>query len=104
MTIKYILDLIFSFAGIIILSPLWILLFLIMLENGPAIVYSQKRCGIDSKAFFVRKFRSMFINAEEGTGVVLATENDRRITKIGRILRSMAIDELPQLVNIVRGK
>jgi len=97
-------DIILSLIGIILSIPLWILISLVILiEDGPPIFYTQKRMGRRGKIFKAIKFRSMIKNAEKGTGPVQAAENDLRVTKVGRILRTMAMDELPQLINILRG-
>lgn len=71
-------------------------------DNGP-VFYSQKRVGKDGIIFNALKFRSMVPDAEKNTGAVWATENDPRITRIGRFLRATAMDELPQLWNIFKG-
>lgn len=75
----------------------------IKLEDGGPIFYRQSRMGIGNRSFRVVKFRSMIANAEASTGPVWAAENDHRLTRVGRILRAMALDELPQLWNIIKG-
>src|SRR4030066_2019609 len=85
-------------------SPLWILFGLaIILEDGLPIFYLQERVGKGGKIFKAIKFRSMIKDAEKGTGPVQAVENDPRVTKVGKILRATAMDELPQLINILKG-
>jgi len=97
-------DVSLSFIGIIISIPLWILFsLLIWLEDRGPIFYPQYRVGKNGKIFKVRKFRSMIKNAEESTGAIWAKENDPRVTKVGRILRATAMDELPQLLSILKG-
>ena len=97
-------DFILSLIGIIISFPLWILIgLLIWLEDRGPIFYSQYRVGKDGKIFKAIKFRSMIKDAEKQTGAVWAKEDDPRITKIGRILRATAMDELPQLLSILKG-
>ena len=97
-------DFLLSLTGIIFSSPLWILFgLLIVLEDGLPIFYFQERVGKGGKIFKAMKFRSMIKNAEKDTGPVQAVENDPRITRIGKILRATAMDELPQLVNILKG-
>jgi Undecaprenyl-phosphate glucose phosphotransferase len=71
-------------------------------SSGP-VFYTQERMGLDGKAFQVLKFRSMFMNAEEETGPVWARDNDPRCTPVGRWLRKLDLDELPQLWNVLRG-
>ncbi len=97
-------DFTLSLAGLIVSSPLWILFaFLIWLEDRGSIFYKQERVGKDNRIFKVIKFRSMIKDAEKDVGPVQARENDPRVTKVGRILRATAMDELPQLINILKG-
>ena len=97
-------DFTLSLIGIIISLPLWILIgLLIWLEDRGPVFYSQYRVGKDGKIFKAIKFRSMIKDAEKQTGAVWAKEDDPRITKIGRILRATAMDELPQLLSILKG-
>ena len=90
------------------LTVLWALLWIfiplaIWLQDLGPIFYSQARIGKDGRIFLIRKFRTMIPNAESVTGAVWSQTNDPRITKIGKILRWTALDELPQLWNIIRG-
>ena len=90
--------------GLIFLSPLMLCIALIIkLESEGPVFYSQVRMGLDGRPFPVIKFRSMRINAED-TGPGWTTENDPRITRIGRWLRRLEIDELPQLINVLYGQ
>lgn len=73
------------------------------LEDKGAILYSQERVGQGGKVFRLYKFRSMVPDAENSTGPVWASENDHRVTRVGRVLRATAMDELPQLWNILKG-
>lgn len=100
--IKRFVDVAVSLAGLIITLPIFIIVpIAIKLESkGPAI-YKQLRVTRRQKNFNVYKFRTMYEDAEKTTGAVLATENDPRITKVGKFLRSTRIDELPQLFNIL---
>lgn len=89
----------------VLLAPLWLALWIaiplaIKLDDGGPVFYSQRRVGRGGKEFTVRKFRSMVIDAEKGTGAVWASPNDSRITRVGRILRHTALDELPQVLNV----
>jgi exopolysaccharide biosynthesis polyprenyl glycosylphosphotransferase len=111
---KRLSDIILSILGIIVLSPLLLLTVLaIKLDSkGPAI-YSQPRAGKNGKVFKMYKFRSMCENADEKLedlqklnekdGPVFKISNDPRNTRVGRIIRKRSIDELPQLVNIIKG-
>jgi len=94
-----------SLVGIIVSLPLWFFIgLLILLEDGWPIFYLQERVGKKGRVFKAIKFRSMIKDAEKSTGPVQASENDPRTTKVGRILRATAMDELPQLVNILKGE
>lgn len=101
---KRIFDILLSSFGLICSSPLWVLFaLLIKLQDGGPVFYGQERVGERGRVFRVLKFRSMIVDAEKQTGAVWATENDPRVTRIGRLLRATAMDELPQLWNIFRG-
>ncbi len=101
-------DLLVLILAHLLLAPLWIVLWIVIplaikLDDGGPVFYSQRRVGRGGKPFTLRKFRSMVINAEKGTGAVWATRNDPRITRVGRILRHTALDELPQVLNVWSG-
>jgi lipopolysaccharide/colanic/teichoic acid biosynthesis glycosyltransferase len=94
-------------AGVGLLCALPFILFviaLIYLEDGPPAFYTQIRVGRGGRTFRVYKFRSMVKEAEAHTGAVLAAKDDPRITRVGRLLRKTAMDELPQLLNIFLGQ
>ncbi len=100
---KRIFDLCFSLVVGVIALPIGIIVAVcIKLEDGGAVFYRQQRLTIDDKLFYVYKFRSMVQNAEIN-GPQLATEHDERITKVGRFLRKCRLDELPQIINILKG-
>ena len=102
--IKRLFDIFLSSVGLVCSSPLWILFSLaIWLEDRGPLFYTQDRVGKNGRIFKAYKFRSMIPDAEKHTGAVWASENDPRITKVGRILRATAMDELPQLWNIFKG-
>lgn len=102
--LKRIFDMFLSLIGIIGSSPLWVIFSsAIIIEDGLPIFYLQERVGKKGRIFKGIKFRSMVKDAEKATGPVQAVENDPRVTKVGRILRATAMDELPQLINILRG-
>ncbi len=97
-------DVVLSFFGILISSPLWIVFaFLIWIEDRGPIFYNQERMGRFGHIFMALKFRSMNIDAEKENVPIQATENDIRVTKVGKYMRKTAMDELPQLVNIFKG-
>lgn len=111
---KRLLDLICSLLGIIVLSPvLLIVAILIKLESKGPIVFSQKRVGLNGNEFKMYKFRSMAENAEElkekltkqneMSGPMFKMKDDPRVTKVGRFIRKTSIDELPQLINVLKG-
>jgi lipopolysaccharide/colanic/teichoic acid biosynthesis glycosyltransferase len=104
MSAKRLLDVLLSGAGLIASSPLWALIAAaIKLESPGAVFYTQARVGEGGRHFNAIKFRSMVENAEAGVGPVQATAHDPRVTRVGRMLRATALDELPQLWNIFRG-
>jgi lipopolysaccharide/colanic/teichoic acid biosynthesis glycosyltransferase len=91
-------------AGLIASAPLWaVLAAAITLEDGGPVFFRQERVGLNGRIFQALKFRSMRPDAEALTGAVQATEHDPRVTRIGRLMRVTAMDELPQLWNILRG-
>lgn len=102
--VKRILDIIFSLIFIVILSPVFLIVSICIkvCDRGP-VFYSQTRCTKNGKHFQIYKFRSMIKNAEEESKPQLTKENDERITKVGKIIRRLKIDELPQLINILKG-
>jgi len=101
---KRLFDIFLSGIGLIGSSPLWLLFSLsIKLEDRGPIFYTQERVDKNGRVFKAIKFRSMIPDAEKHTGAVWASENDPRVTKVGRILRATAMDELTQLWNIFKG-
>jgi lipopolysaccharide/colanic/teichoic acid biosynthesis glycosyltransferase len=97
-------DVALSAAGLLASLPLWILFAAAVKgEDGGPVFFSQERVGLNGRIFRARKFRSMIPDAEAGTGPVQASEHDPRITRVGRLLRATAMDELPQLWNIFIG-
>lgn len=102
--LKRLFDISLSSLGLIGSAPLWVMFSLaILLEDGWPLFYSQERVGRNGRIFRALKFRSMIKDAEKETGPVQAVENDPRVTRTGRILRKTAMDELPQLINILKG-
>jgi lipopolysaccharide/colanic/teichoic acid biosynthesis glycosyltransferase len=101
---KRLLDMALAGGGLIVSAPLWaIIAALIKIEDGGPVFFSQERVGQGGRPFKALKFRSMIVDAEAGTGPIQSGEHDARITRIGRVLRATAMDELPQLWNIFRG-
>jgi exopolysaccharide biosynthesis polyprenyl glycosylphosphotransferase len=104
LVLKRSLDILMSLTGLILASPLLIIGYLgVRLQDGGPAFYMQERLTKDNKTFRLIKFRSMVPDAENETGAVLASENDARITRFGRFLRKSRIDELPQLINVIKG-
>lgn len=103
--LKRIIDFAAALGGLIVLSPLLaVVAALIRREDGGPAIYRQDRMGIDGRRFTIFKFRTMPLNAEQESGPIFADDDDGRCTKIGLALRRYRIDELPQLVNVVRGE
>lgn len=102
---KRFLDILVSLLSLIVLSPLMLITALaIKLDSKGPVIFKQERLGLGGRVFLIYKFRSMCENAEHmGTGVY-SGDDDMRVTKVGKILRATSIDELPQLVNILKGE
>lgn len=105
LTIKRLIDFLGSLLGIVIISPFLIVVaFCIKISSKGPVFFKQERLGKNGKVFKIIKFRTMVIGAEKmGTGLFVKTDEDNRITKIGRLLRSTSLDELPQLFNVLAG-
>lgn len=102
--IKIIFDYITSFFALIILSPIFIIIaFFIKIDSKGPVFFKQERVGKDGKLFIIYKFRTMIVNAvNKGHGISVVS-NDPRITRVGSFLRKWSLDELPQLINILKG-
>ena len=102
--LKRLLDIIISLLALIVAGiPMAVVALLIKLDSKGPIIFRQKRLGKDGKTFEMLKFRSMKVNSEFTGSGVYSNDSDNRVTKIGKILRKTSIDELPQLINILRG-
>lgn len=112
--LKRFFDIVLSGAALICLSPVFLITAIaIKLEDGGPAFFTQPRAGKDMKPFKMYKFRSMYVNADEKlkellkdneqTGHAFKIKNDPRITKVGKFIRKTSIDELPQLINIIKG-
>ena len=102
--IKRTWDILFSLLLMIILSPILLITALaIKIGDGGPVFYRQIRCTKNGNEFEILKFRSMVVDAEKKGKAVLATENDPRITAVGKLIRKLRIDELPQLINVLKG-
>jgi lipopolysaccharide/colanic/teichoic acid biosynthesis glycosyltransferase len=102
--LKRFFDLIVVLAGLLISSPMWLTFSIaIKLEDRGPILFTQNRWGKDKGTIRVYKFRTMVPNSVEKFGNIQAQENDPRITRVGRFLRATSLDEMPQLLNILKG-
>lgn len=100
---KRLMDVVFSLAALLALSPILILTAMaIALEGGLPVIFRQTRIGLGGREFEMFKFRSMTKNAAV-TGPYFTETNDVRITRVGRFIRRTSIDELPQIINVLRG-
>lgn len=106
--IKRLLDIIFSIIGIIVFIPIWIIVpILIKADDKGSVFYLAPRIGRNSKKIMMYKFRSMHegnIDIRNDDGSTFNSENDSRVTKIGKFLRRTSMDELPQLFNVLKGE
>lgn len=102
-TFKRFLDIIVSALGIFLLSPLIIITaIMIKIESPGPVFFKQERLGVEGKVFRIYKFRSMCLDAEKGG--VYEKEGDKRVTRVGKLIRKTSIDEIPQLINILKGQ
>jgi lipopolysaccharide/colanic/teichoic acid biosynthesis glycosyltransferase len=98
------LDIFLSGLGVLVSAPLWaVIAAAIKLDTRGPVFYGQARVGEGGRIFEVLKFRSMIADAEKDVGLKPAEQHDPRVTRVGRVLRATAMDELPQLWNIFRG-
>ena len=113
--IKRLIDIVASLIGLVLLSPLLLIVSIaIKVESKGPVIFKQKRVGLNGKLFDIYKFRSMVENAEElkkkledkneMSGPMFKIADDPRITKVGKFIRKTSIDELPQLVNVLKGE
>ncbi len=102
---KRLIDLLGSLTGLIILLPVFVIIsILIKLTSKGPIFFTQERLGKNGKIFKIIKFRTMVVNAEKmGDRIAVKNEDDPRITKVGKFLRATSLDELPQLLNVLKG-
>lgn len=112
---KRLFDIIFSVLALVVMSPIFLTFsILIKLESPGPVIFRQERIGMNHKPFIMYKFRSMVVNAEElkhklekqnqRIGPMFKIKNDPRVTQIGHFIRKTSIDELPQLINILKGE
>ena len=102
--VKRAMDIALATAGLIVLSPLLALIAVLVKITSPGpIFFRQERCGLNGQSFQMLKFRSMRADAETHSGAVWAKQNDTRRTRLGTFLRCTSLDELPQLINVLKG-
>lgn len=102
--LKRSLDLLFSFILLVVAAPIMLLTAIIIkLESKGPVIFKQVRVGENDREFNIYKFRSMRQDAESATGPVWAGSGDNRATRVGRIIRLIRVDELPQLINVIKG-
>lgn len=103
--VKRFLDVTASFLGLVLLSPLMLAVsILIKIDSRGPVIFRQTRIGRNGKVFEIYKFRSMCVGAEKTGSGVYSGKGDARVTRMGKILRATGIDELPQLLNILKGE
>ena len=102
--IRRLLDIVVALVGLISLSPLWLLIAISLVLDSPGpLFYRARRVGKDGNLFDLYKFRSMVTDADR-RGPAITAAGDTRVTRVGRILRKTKLDELPQLLNVLRGE
>jgi len=102
---KRLIDITISVVSLIILTPIMMILgIFIKIDTPGPVFHKQERVGLRGKKFTLVKFRSMVSDAEKHTGPVWAEKNDKRITRIGRVIRPYRLDELPQIINVLKGE
>jgi Undecaprenyl-phosphate glucose phosphotransferase len=102
--VKRMMDVVLSALALVLLSPLMaVIAVLVKLTSPGPIFYRQERCGLNGRTFYMLKFRSLRVDAEQKTGAVWAVRNDPRRTRVGAFLRKTSLDELPQLWNVLKG-
>ncbi|MCB2203909.1 undecaprenyl-phosphate glucose phosphotransferase [bacterium] len=103
--LKRLFDIAFSLLVLLLFSPFAALIFLIIwIESGRPIFYRQVRVGLEGEEFELLKFRTMKVNAEQETGPTWTKRGDPRVTRIGKLLRRLSLDEIPQFINVLRGE
>lgn len=103
--IKRLIDFVLALCGLIVLSPVFIILCIwIKLDSKGPILFKQKRVGINKTYFYIYKFRTMYIDTPKDMPTHMLSNPDQFITKAGKFLRKTSLDELPQIINIIKGE
>jgi exopolysaccharide biosynthesis polyprenyl glycosylphosphotransferase len=104
MAAKRVVDIVGSVAGLLVLSPLMIAIAVAIKWTSPGpVFFRQKRYGYHNRRFWIYKFRTMYVHLEDRRGTLQTTSGDPRVTPLGRFLRRTSLDELPQLINVLKG-
>ncbi|MGH0683678.1 sugar transferase [Bacillus mycoides] len=104
-SLKQIIDCIFAIVGLVVSSPLFLLLIIcIKLDSKGPVLFKQRRIGKEKKEFYILKFRTMRIDTPKDMPTHLLEDPDMYITKVGKFLRKTSLDELPQIINIIKGE
>lgn len=104
MNAKRVFDVFFSVAGLLFLSPVFVIVIILLkLDSKGSVFYKQLRVGLNQKNFELIKFRTMYVNSDK-VGLLTIGDHDSRITRVGCWLRKYKVDELPQLINILKGE
>ena len=102
--IKRGVDFLLALVGLIVLSPVFLVLIVLLKLDSPGpVLFKQKRVGIHKSHFFILKFRTMYIDTPKDTPTHLLQNPEQYITKVGKFLRKTSLDELPQIINIIKG-
>ena len=102
--IKRLFDVFCSFFGLLALSPVFLIVYIsLRLQKDGSVIFKQERIGYKGKPFYIYKFRTMRTDSESNGEPRLAKVNDERLTKVGKFLREHHLDELPQLLNVLKG-
>ena len=103
--VKRFFDFIGALVGIVLLSPVYVFVYILLKHQGDGpVIYRQERIGYGGKPFYILKFRTMEVDSEDNGTPQLAQKDDDRLTPVGKFLREHHLDELPQLVNVLRGE
>ena len=103
--VKRLVDILVSLVVLFPLIPLWVLVAIcIVLDSRGPVFFTQERVGKKGRIFKLHKFRSMIPDAERDTGPVWATPDDKRTTRVGRVIRKLRLDEVPQFINVLKGE
>lgn len=102
---KRVFDVLFSLVVVILFAPFAALIMLLVrIQSGSPVIYKQRRVGLEGEEFDLLKFRTMRVDAESDSGPTWTKREDPRVTSIGRILRRLSLDEIPQFINVLRGE